>query len=169
MIKKINYIIMNVDVGKLYSDLWDEVLYTIGMRYTDDLQTAEDLCQNGWIKVFEKIEMWDNIGCVEGWIKKVIKNSILDELRKKDNINREINIDEIEVFDTTYVKLEFEGIDVVEASKHLSKSLKVVFGLYLDGYTHKQMAEELGVCIGTTKSNLHKAKKKIREILNSTI
>ena len=158
---------MDVDIGKLYSDLWDEVLYTIGTRYTDDLQTAEDLCQNGWIKVFEKIEMWDNTGCVEGWVKRVIRNSILDELRKKDNINREVNIDRVEVVDTPYVELEFEGVDVIEASKKLSKALKGVFDLYLDGYTHKQMAEELGICIGTTKSNLYKAKKKIRKILKN--
>ena len=57
----------------------------------------------------------------------------------------------------------------MEASKQLSEALKGVFDLYLDDYTHKQMAEELGVCIGTTKSNLHKAKKKIKKILNSTI
>lgn len=160
---------MDVDIGKLYSDLWDEVLYTIGTRYANDLQTAEDLCQNGWIKVFEKIEMWDNTGCVEGWVKRVIRNSILDELRKKDNISREVNVDRVEVVDTPYVELEFEGVDVIEASKQLSKALKGVFDLYLDGYTHKQMAEELGICIGTTKSNLYKAKKKIRKILNSTI
>ena len=158
---------MDVDIGKLYSDLWDEVLYTIGTRYANDLQTAEDLCQNGWIKVFEKIEMWDNTGCVEGWVKRVIRNSILDELRKKDNISREVNVDRVEVVDTPYVELEFEGVDVIEASKQLSKALKGVFDLYLDGYTHKQMAEELGICIGTTKSNLYKAKKKIRKILKN--
>jgi len=94
---------MDVDIGKLYSDLWDEVLYTIGVRYTDDLQTAEDLCQDGWIKVFEKIEMWDNTGCVEGWVTKVIKNSILDEFRKKDNLNREVTVDRVEVVATPYV------------------------------------------------------------------
>tara|TARA_R110002020_G_scaffold424735_1_gene633971 strand:+ start:429 stop:908 length:480 start_codon:yes stop_codon:yes gene_type:complete len=158
---------MDVDIGKLYSDLWDEVLYTIGTRYANDLQTAEDLCQNGWIKVFEKIEMWDNTGCVEGWVKRVIRNSILDELRKKDNISREVNVDRVEVVDTPYVELEFEGVDIIEASKQLSKALKGVFDLYLDGYTHKQMAEELGICIGTTKSNLYKAKKKIRKILKN--
>jgi len=100
-------------------------------------------------------------------VKRVIRNSILDELRKKDNINREVNIDRVEVVDTPYVELEFEGVDVIEASKKLSKALKGVFDLYLDGYTHKQMAEELGICIGTTKSNLYKAKKKIRKILKN--
>ncbi len=157
----------DVDIGKLYRELWDEVLYTIGMRYTDDLQTAEDLCQDGWIKVFEKIEMWDNTGCVEGWIKRVIRNSILDELKKKNNINKVINVDRIEVVDTMYVEPEFQGVDVIKASNQLSEALKGVFDLYLDGYTHKQMAEELGICIGTTKSNLYKAKKKIKKILKN--
>jgi len=74
----------DIDIGELYRELWDEVLYTIGLRYTEDLQTAEDLCQNGWIKAFEKIEMWDNTGSIQGWVKRVITNSIIDELRKKD-------------------------------------------------------------------------------------
>lgn len=158
----------DVDIGKLYRELWDEVLYTVGLNYTEDKQTAEDLCQNGWIKVFEKIEMWDGSGSIQGWIKRVIRNSILDELRKKNKkiIDKSINWESIDIpMDSPYVEFEFSAEDVMKVVGNLSEQYKNTFTLYLDGLSHKQISERLGISIGTSKSNLYKAKKNIRKYL----
>jgi len=158
----------DVNISKLYRELWDEVLYTVGLKYTEDLQMAEDLCQNGWIKVFEKIEMWDETGSIQGWVKKVIRNSILDELRKKNKkiIDKEINWELIDIpMDSPYVEFEFSAEDVMRVVNNLSEQYKNTFTLYLDGLSHKQISERLGISIGTSKSNLHKAKKNIRKYL----
>ncbi len=71
------------DMGKIYNDLWDEMLHQVCMKYTNDITTAEDYCQNGFIKVYQNIHKKTKEGSLKGWIKKVINNNILDELRKK--------------------------------------------------------------------------------------
>tara|TARA_R100001530_G_scaffold118252_2_gene85381 strand:+ start:19 stop:504 length:486 start_codon:yes stop_codon:yes gene_type:complete len=157
----------DIDIGELYRELWDEVLYTIGLRYTDDLQTAEDLCQNGWIKVFEKIKMWDNTGSIQGWVKRVITNSIIDELRKKKNIYKEIDVNILNIpNDPPYEEVTYRE-DIIRVSDKLSKRYKEIFTLYIDGFTHKQIAKKLGISVGTSKSNLFKAKKNIKKYLKN--
>ena len=157
----------DIDIGELYRELWDEVLYTIGLRYTDDLQTAEDLCQNGWIKAFEKIEMWDNTGSIQGWVKRVITNSIIDELRKKKNIYKEIDVNILNIpNDPPYEEVTYRE-DIIRVSDKLSKRYKEIFTLYIDGFTHKQIAKKLGISVGTSKSNLFKAKKNIKKYLKN--
>ena len=75
--------ISNQEWDRIYNDLWDEILYGVCMKYTNDINTAEDYCQNGFIKVYQNIHKKTGEGSLKGWIKKVINNNILDELRKK--------------------------------------------------------------------------------------
>jgi len=157
----------DIDIGELYRELWDEVLYTIGLRYTEDLQTAEDLCQNGWIKAFEKIEMWDNTGSIQGWVKRVITNSIIDELRKKDKVCRSIDISILNLPDDPPYEEGPYCEDAIRVSDKLSKRYKEIFTLYIDGFTHKQIAKELGISVGASKSSLFKAKKNIKKYLKN--
>jgi RNA polymerase sigma-70 factor (ECF subfamily) len=131
------------------------------------LQTAEDLCQNGWIKAFEKIEMWNNTGSIQGWVKRVITNSIIDELRKKKNIYKEIDVNILNIpNDPPYEEKPYRE-DIIRVSDKLSKRYKEIFTLYIDGFTHKQIAKKLGISVGTSKSNLFKAKKNIKKYLKN--
>jgi RNA polymerase sigma-70 factor (ECF subfamily) len=131
------------------------------------LQTAEDLCQNGWIKAFEKIKMWDNTGSIQGWVKRVITNSIIDELRKKKNIYKEIDVNILNIpNDPPYEEVTYRE-DIIRVSDKLSKRYKEIFTLYIDGFTHRQIAKKLGISVGTSKSNLFKAKKNIKKYLKN--
>ncbi len=146
------------------------------MRYTNDRDTAQEIVQNGFIKVFEKLNLFDHSGSFEGWIKRVIVNTAIDYIRKSkkdpfltDNDNDfklggENLLEEAEELNLVDLKAEI----VMGAIQQLSPSYRTVFNLYvLEDYSHKEIAEKLGISEGTSKSNLSKARVNIQKIIES--
>ena len=154
--------------NKIYNDLWDEILYGVCMKYTNDINTAQDYCQNGFIKVYQNINKFTGGGSLKGWIKKVISNNIIDELRKKKLQYTTDEPDWARMDAPESEEYKEEGIsveDIMRASDRLSPKFRAVFDLYSQGYKHEEIADELGINIGTSKSNLYKAKANIRKLL----
>lgn len=155
----------------LYNQLWDKMMSSVCRKYTKDEAKAEDFCQNGFIKAYQNISKYDGKGSIEGWIARVIRNSILDELRKNKisftNGNSDFNLDNIgdNIEEPTEEKYNIN--DIKKVLSKVSKAYKKVFELYyFENLKHKEIAEELGISINTSKTNLMKAKKKIKELLN---
>ena len=161
------------DMGKIYDELWDEMLYSVCMKYTNDINTAQDYCQNGFVKVYQNIHKKTGEGSLKGWIKKVINNNILDELRKKKikYTSDETDWGRINVPSTTYDPNDekISAIEIMRAAENLSPRFKAVFDLYSQGYKHEEIAEKLGITVGTSKSNLFKAKANLRKYLGGMI
>lgn len=141
------------------------------MRYSDDKQQAEDYLHNGYIKLFANIYKYKFQGSFEGWARKLFNNSILDDLRLKKRFSSTVDDVTDETFDKA-VTMPEDAISQISQSKlveliqQLSPAYRTTFNLYvMDGYTHEDIAFKLGVTIGTSKSNLYKAKEKLREIL----
>ena len=140
------------------------------MKYTKDKNKAEDFCQNGFIKVYRNLYKWDDTGSLEGWVRRVINNNILDELRKKklDFVDGEKGFDfsRLDVGEEPY---EEEGLSMKDVRKilpQLPPSYKKAFELYyLDGLKHDEIAKKLNISPNTSKTNLMKAKRKVRELL----
>ena len=146
------------------------------MRYTADRDTAQEIVQDSFIKVFEKLTLFDHSGSFEGWIRRIVVNTAIDSIRKSkkdpfltDNDNDfklggENPMEESEELQLTEVKAEI----IMEAIQQLSPSYRAVFNLYvLDDYSHKEIAEALGISEGTSKSNLSKARYNIQKIVES--
>lgn len=141
------------------------------MRYSRDRDTAQDLCQIGFIKVFEKLDRYSFDGSFDGWIRRIMVNTAIDHIRKSkkelsiiedDNRIADTKIDEGS--DEQFVGLEVK--DVVTAVQQLSPAYRNVFNLYvMENYTHREIAEILGISEGTSKSNLAKAKMNLRKLL----
>ena len=149
-------------------------MITICMRYTSDRDTAEEVLQEGFIKIFDKLEAFDYKGSFEGWIRRIMCNTAIDNIRKNkrkptltDNendfkIGYENPIIEAEELEFIEVKAEI----ALEAINKLSPAYKAVFNLYvMEEYTHKEIGEILGISEGTSKSNLSKAKMNLKQIL----
>lgn len=147
------------------------------MRYAKDRDEAEDMVQNGFIKVFKNLEVYNFTGSLEGWIRRIMVNTAIDQIRK--NKRSPFNIDDDSNIKDTGV--EFDPIEsnelkeeqvllaerALEAINQLSVAYKTVFNLYvIEGYTHKEIAEHLGISEGTSKSNLAKARQKLKKILS---
>ena len=144
------------------------------MRYTTDRDSAEEVLQEGFIKIFDKLEAFNYEGSFEGWMRRIMSNTAIDSIRKSKK--NPILTDNDEDFklgseDPMVIHEEVETIGLkaeiaMEAINELSPAYKAVFNLYvLEEYTHKEIAEILGISEGTSKSNLSKAKVNLQKIL----
>jgi len=143
-------------------------------RYISDQDTAQEVLQEGFIKVFDKLEVFDFKGSFEGWVRRIVVNTAIDSIRKakrapilKDNDN-DFKMDasnEIEENEKIEM-IELRAEKAVEAIQKLSPGYRTVFNLFvIEDYSHKEIAEMLGISEGTSKSNLSKAKKNLKQIL----
>jgi RNA polymerase sigma-70 factor (ECF subfamily) len=145
------------------------------MRYMPDRDTAQEVLQEGFIKVFEKLEAFDYKGSFEGWIRRIIANTAIDAIRrsKKDPYLTDNDNDfKLGASDPMEEKEEIEFTDLkaeiaMLAIQELSPAYRTVFNLYvLEDYSHKEIGEMLGISEGTSKSNLAKAKMNLQKILS---
>ena len=144
------------------------------MRYSNDRDSAEEVLQEGFIKIFEKLERFDYKGSFEGWIRRIMANTAIDHIRKskKDPILSD-NDEDFKLGSENPVvakeELEFVGIKAeiaLDAIRNLSPAYRAVFNLYvMEEYTHREIAEILNISEGTSKSNLSKAKLNLQKIL----
>lgn len=142
-------------------------LYSICLKYSKNKQEAQDNFQDGFITIFNKIGQFNFQGSFEGWLKRVMINTVLLKYRKKTvlNIVTEDIPDEVVVdIDDDEVSLDF----LLGLIRELPERYRMVFNLYvLDGFSHKEISEMLQIAEGTSKSNLARArailKQKIEE------
>jgi RNA polymerase sigma factor (sigma-70 family) len=162
---------------KIYELYYGKML-GVCLRYAKNMDDAKDIVQDGFIKIFKKIHLYKANGSFEGWLKTLFVNTALDIYRKKKrglNIvdNSLIEDQAIEIEDNNDLLDSYKGLsvgDVVEAMQNLSPAYRTVFNLYvMEGLTHKEIAEELEINIGTSKSNYAKAKLNIRKLLQNKI
>lgn len=142
------------------------------MRYTYDQDSAQEVVQEGFIKIFDKLEEFDFKGSFEGWVRRIMVNASIDATRKLKR--SPVRTDQTYMFveDTDENNFDYEQLTklkaefALQAIQELSPAYKVVFNLYvIENYTHKEIAEILGISEGTSKSNLAKAKMKLKKIL----
>ena len=145
------------------------------MRYATDDDEALDIFQEAFIKVFNNLVRYGNKGSFEGWIRRIMVNTAIDHIRKNKKlremveINEEITADEIEEeAEDLLDKVSFD--DLLGCVQDLSPAYRSVFNMYVvDGFSHKDIAQELGISEGTSKSNLAKAKMNIKKLLVAKI
>ncbi|WP_461532586.1 RNA polymerase sigma factor [Sinomicrobium sp.] len=133
-------------------------LYSTCLKYSRNEVEAEDNLQDSFMAIFDKIEQYRFKGSFEGWLRRVTINTVLQKYRKEKVFS--LVSDEIE--DETEVVLEDEDIDLdylLGIIQQLPDKYRLTFNLYvLDGYSHKEISELLGVSEGTSKSNLSRAR-----------
>ncbi len=145
--------------------LYSSKLFSICLKYSTDYSSAEDTLQDAFITIFDKITQYKNKGSFEGWMKRITINTALQKYRKQkvfDIVNEE-QIEEVEVeIENEEVSLDY----LLSIIQQLPDRYRLVFNLYvLDGYAHKEIAEMLSISVGTSKSNLARA----RNILKTKI
>jgi RNA polymerase sigma factor (sigma-70 family) len=145
------------------------------IRYVSDRDTAQEVLQEGFIKIFEKLGAFDHKGSFEGWIRRIVANTAIDAIRKskKDPYRTDNDNDfKIGAEDLMVDREEMETLDLkaqvaMEAVQKLSPAYRAVFNLYvLEEYSHKEIGAILGISEGTSKSNLAKAKMNLQKILS---
>lgn len=138
-------------------------LYPVCLKYSRTQQEAEDNLQEAFITIFKKIKQFEYKGSFEGWMKRIVINTALQTYRKKRILNlvEDDYLEEVEVeVDESSLTLEF----LLKIIQELPERYRMVFNLYvLDGYSHKEIAQMLGIAEGTSKSNLSRARLILKE------
>ena len=138
--------------------LFSGKLFSICLKYSKNKQEAQDNFQDGFITIFNKIGQFKFKGSFEGWLKRVMVNTILLKYRQKNVLNlviEEIPDEVIVDIDDDEVSLDF----LLNLIQELPDRYRMVFNLYvLDGYSHKEISKMLHIAEGTSKSNLARAR-----------
>lgn len=135
------------------------ILFAVCLKYSPNYHEAEDNLQDAFLIIFERIEQFKNKGSFEGWMKRVAINTVLQKYRKKKtfHLSNEEQIEEEEVVEVenNQVPLDF----LLKIVQELPDRYQLVFTMYvLDDYSHKEIADSVGISVGTSKSNLARAR-----------
>ncbi|MGZ4033691.1 MAG: RNA polymerase sigma factor [Bacteroidia bacterium] len=138
------------------------------LRYCDSSEEAEDVVQNGFISVFENIESYKGTGSLEGWIRKILVNTALTNIRKNKKFKQNIELDSVEFMlpSSGHINDNFAAQDLLKIIQTLPVGFKTVFNLYaIEGYSHKEIGEMLNISEGTSKSQYSRAKAHLQKII----
>nr|WP_214460491.1 sigma-70 family RNA polymerase sigma factor [Flavihumibacter fluvii] len=135
-------------------------MYAVCLRYAGNNDDAQDLLQEGFIKVFRNLAKFRNEGSFEGWIRRVFVNTSIEHYRRKVHLNSISDQDEKVIEDASVSVLDqLAERDIIQLVRELSPGYRAVFNLYvIEGYSHKEIAEMLHISEGTSKSQLARAK-----------
>ena len=148
-------------------------MYAVCLRYATDAEEAQDLLQEGFIKVFKNLEKFRHEGSFEGWMRRVFVNTSIEHYRKRVNVNSITERDEVRIEDGAWNALDnLAEKDIVGLIRELSPGYRTVFNMYvIEGYSHKEIADTLGITEGTSKSQLARAKgilqKKVTDLIDA--
>lgn len=141
-------------------------MYAICLAYESDRDSAKDILQEAFIKVFKSMEQFDKRGSLKGWIRRIIINTAIDFYRRK---GVEANFVDVErIADVTPDNAEelggYASQDILSHVKRLPEGARVIFNLFaLEGYSHKEIAEKLNITEGTSKSQFSRARQLLQE------
>lgn len=148
---------------QLYRD-YSRILFGICLKYSRNKTEAEDSLHDSFMTIYSKIDQFKHQGSFEGWIKRITINTVLQKYRKEEKLTViSENIEEEETLgDTGYLDLDLDTL--LGYVQELPNKYRLTFNLYvLDGYSHKEISEMLGTSLGTSKSNLARARGILKE------
>lgn len=143
-------------------------LFSVCLRYSNSYEDAQDVFQEGFIVIFNKINQFRFEGSFEGWLRRIMVNACIEKHRKKNHLyvlNEEITPDEtLEDIDLEPDEYTYE--ELLEFIRTLPDRYQQVFNLYaIEGYSHQQIADMLQISVGTSKSNLSRAREKLKDLI----
>ena len=141
-------------------DYFSRVLYGICLRYSQNPDDAKDILQEGFIKIFSKISQYSGKGSFEGWIKRVMVNTALEFYRSnKVHTGQSDVYEQVEISFSSFSLERISQKELLIAMNNLALGYKTVLNLYaIEGYSHAEIAEMMGISEGTSKSQLSRAR-----------
>lgn len=158
----------NAKAQRMLFDKFASKMMAVCMRYANDTMEAEDVLQEGFVKVFGKLADFKMEGSLEGWIRRIMVNTSLDALRKNKRFQNDSKLEDVD-FKISSSELASDHLlaeDLLKMIQALPEGYKIVFNLFaIEGYSHKEIADLLGVSENTSKSQYSRAKAYLRHEL----
>ncbi len=144
---------------KLYNIL-SAKMFSVCLRYAKNREAAEDLLQEGFVKVFNNIDKFRGEGSFEGWVRRIMVNTAVEHYRKSTKMYPMVNVDDVNkniTWEDPGDDLQLE--DLMNMINKLSPGYRTIFNLYVvEGYSHREIGELLEISEGTSKSQLSRAR-----------
>lgn len=148
--------------------LYSLKMYGLCLSYAGERELAQDMMHDAFLKIFRTIGQFKQEGSLEGWIRRVVTTTAIDLLRKKQRLNQYIT-DEMEVSQTEKAPGIISSLatkEILELVKQLPNGARAIFNLFaLEGFSHKEIAEQLQISEGTSKSQYNRARSLLRSWL----
>ncbi len=143
-------------------------MFGVCLRYTNKQEDAEDVLQEAFIKVFKHINGFRGNGSFEGWIRRIMVHTSIEHYRKRSRYFM-VDIDQANEVELDADQLsEMSRDEILDLVQGLPTGYRTVFNLYaIEGYPHKEIAEMLGISVGTSKSQFSRAKALLKEKMES--
>ena len=146
-------------------------MYAVCLRYAGKAEEAEDILQEGFIKVFRKMDSYRGDGSFEGWMRRIFVNTAIEHFRRKRCLMPVTEREENTIEGKYNSVLDDLGAkDILALVQELSPGYRTVFNMYVvEGYTHREIADMLGISEGTSKSQLSRAKVILQDMVKTFI
>ena len=142
-------------------------MFTVCLRYGKDRHEAQEILQEGFIKVFSSLPQFRADGSLEGWVRRIIVTTALQRLRSRSPLHAVISTDRsthYELGSEETIESNLNAKELIALVQALPVVYRTVFNLYVfEGYQHKEIAELLRISEGTSRSNLYDARKWLKE------
>jgi RNA polymerase sigma-70 factor (ECF subfamily) len=147
-------------------ELYAPIMLGVCVRYVNERETARDILQEGFIKVYTKIDSYSGAGSFEGWMKKIFITSALEYLRAAKMFKTNVNLDEYDEtignFDESIVET-ISAEEILRCINELPAGFKTVFNLYaIEGYSHAEIAQMLKIKESSSRSQLARARQMLQ-------
>ena len=146
-------------------------MYAVCLRYASNAEEAEDILQEGFIKIFKKLGSYRGDGSFEGWIRRIFVNTAIEHFRRRRYL-QPVTEKEENTVEGKYLSIldDLAEKDILELVRQLSPGYRTVFNMYVvEGYTHKEIGDMLGISEGTSKSQLSRAKVILQDMVKKYI
>ena len=146
-------------------------MYAVCLRYSGNAEDARDLLQEGFIKIFKNLSKYRGDGSFEGWIRRIFVNTSIEHFRRKVSLYNVTETQENTIEDKEWSVLEsLAEKDIISMINQLSPGYRAVFNMHvIEGYSHKEIGEALGINEGTSKSQLARAKLVLKKMVESRL
>lgn len=150
-------------------DMYSAKMFSICLRYSKNEMDAEDILQEGFVKLFNNLERFRGDGSFDGWVRRIFVNTAIEHIRRK-SLNTTLG----EGLENKVVDRQKNGLDdlyekdIINTSMTLSEGYRTVFNLYaVEGFSHKEIANRLGITESTSKSQFSRAKALLRSMIQN--
>lgn len=150
-------------------DTFSRKMMGVCLRYVNDRETARDLLQEGFVKVFSSINSYMGNGSFEGWVRKIFVNVALEYLRRNDVMRETVDLDEVAELsqpDSSVVS-ELSANDLLRLIHQLPAGFRTVFNLFaIEGYSHREISQMLNITESTSRSQYVRARQILQKRIN---
>lgn len=153
---------------KTLFDTFAPKMLAVAIRYMKSTEEAEDMLQDGFIKVFDKLKSYNQKGSLEGWIRRIIVNTCLDQLRRNAKFQNNTQVEQVDykLEKQDFIEEQLMADDLLQLINSMPDGYRTIFNLFaLEGYSHKEIAETLGISENTSKSQYSRARSFLKEKL----